>query len=447
MKTSFHKRKVLKLVSFIFFVILFSNCKTTTTTTDISPENESIANKANLYLTKLTELNQFNGTLFLRKNNEVLLHKAYNVSKSIDSSLYVTKGSQFDLRSIAKLFAKVSLVQLEKEKKINTNTSLSNYLPDFPNAEKITIHQLMENTSGLPRSFETPDKPFIELSREEVVNLAAKSKLEFEPGANQRYSNVGFQLLYYTIGKITDSTYEAYILNKICKPLNMLRTGSNFYSGKDRKQLYADGHYLNKQGSLVAEGTTYPKDEMRMGNLFSTASDMDIFINHLDTVNYKSLVYDNSISHAGGTRGKRAYVERNFVDDYSIVFLANYDQIPFQTLVNDLQTILKGETVVMPAKVDRKAVPISAKILQKYTGSYDIVDAGHIVLDIKLENDSLYVYQKGKNNGVLYAESKNIFFADKNAKESIQFILNKEGKYDLLIDFQGVQWTAKKIDK
>lgn len=400
-------------------------------------------NTADTYLTKLTTLEQFNGVVLLKKDGQIVLKKAYNMGSDETSTLYVSEDSQFDLRSIAKLLAKLSVIQLEKQGKLSKKDKLSRFLPNFPNADKIFINHLMTNTSGLPRSFEDGSMPYIELSPEDVVALASKSKQEFEPGEQELYSNVGFQLLYYIIGKASDSSFEEYINQQFFEPLGMLNSGSNFYKGKDKKHQYAFGHF-EKNDQIVCE-CTYPDDEMKMGNLFSTANDLNNLLKSLDPEAYQELLYENSILHAGGTRGKRAYIERNFENDYTLIFLANYDGMPFEQLVQDLQAILKGQPVVMPEAVNRKAIQLQPEILKQYVGAYDLVDAGHIVLDIRFENDSLYVYQKGKNNGVIVPESQTVFFSDPTNKESIEFVENEKGTFDMLIDFQGVQWRGENV--
>lgn len=400
-------------------------------------------NKADTYFLKLTALGNFNGVVLLKKGEDIILKKAYNLQSDRTSTLYVDENSQFDLRSIAKLFAKLSVIQLEAEDQLSKEDKLSRFLPDFPNANKISINHLMTNTSGLPRSFEDSEKPYIELSPEEVMVLASKSKLEFEPGEQELYSNVGFQLLYSIIGKVTDSSFEAYIYQQFFKPLGMSNSGSNFYDGKDRKHQYAYGHF-DKNDEIVCE-CTYPDDEMKMGNLFSTAEDLDKFLSSLDNTIYQDLIHEGIVAHAGGTRGKRAYVERNYNKDYTLIFLSNYDQIPFEQIIKDARLILEEKEVVMPEAVNRKSIELSAKILKKYQGTYDLVDAGHILLDIKFENDSLYVYQKGKNNGVIVPETKTVFFSDPTKKESIEFVENEKGTFDMLIDFQGVQWRGANV--
>lgn len=425
-------------VLFIIFSVMLGFGQGKSEATSLDYENST-----NTYLTKLTALEQFNGVVLLKKGDEIVLKKAFNMGADETATLYVSEDSQFDLRSIAKLFAKLSVIQLEEEGKLLRKDKLSKYLPEFPNADKITIQHLMTNTSGLPRSFEDASKPYIELSPEDVVALAAKSELEFEPGEKELYSNVGFQLLYYIIGKATDSSFEKYINQQFFEPLGMLNSGSHFYDGKDRKHYYAYGHF-EKNDDILCE-CSYPEDEMKMGNLFSTVEDLNKLLSHIDPSVYQDLIHDHAIMHAGGTRGKRAYIERNFQDDYTIIFLSNYDGMPFEQLVQDLQAILKGQSVVMPEAVNREAIHLKPEILKQYVGSYDLVDAGHIVLDIRFENDSLYVYQKGKNNGVIVPESQTVFFSDPTNKESIEFVENDKGTFDMLIDFQGVQWRGERV--
>jgi hypothetical protein len=156
---------------------------------------------------------------------------------------------------------------------------------------------------------------------------------------------------------------------------------------------------------------------------------------------------DGIISQAGGTRGKRAYVERNFKEDYSIIFLANFDDLPFERLVQDLQNIVMNKEVRIPKEVNRTSTEVTASILKKYEGTYDLIDAGHLMLTIKLENDSLFLYQKEKNNGVLYPESETVFYGDPSSEESIEFAKDSLGDFYMLVDFQGVQWKGIKVSE
>ncbi|NVK52696.1 MAG: beta-lactamase family protein [Flavobacteriaceae bacterium] len=405
---------------------------------------DSIAVLSDLYLQKLTSLKKFNGAVLLKKDGKVILRKAYNMSQDKNTKLNVSVNSQFDLRSVAKLFAKISVLELEKKGEIKREDLIEKYLPNFPNGDKITINHLMTNTSGLPRSFNKAEKDFILLSPEEVVELASKEKLEFTPGEKERYSNVGFQLLYYIIGKINNKTFSDHLNKTFFTPLKMTKSGGNFDADLSHLDKYAYGHFLNEKKELVCE-CSFPRDEMKMGHLHSTVEDLSKFLDFLDKDNHKVVVYENTISHSGGTRGKRAYVEKNFKDNYNLIFLSNFDGIPFQKIVEDLQKLLLEKEVDMPKDINRKPTKISTNLLKKYAGTYDVINAGHLIITLKLENDSLYVYQKGNNNGVLYPENDTIFFADKKSEESLEFKKDSLGRYYILLDFQGVRFKGVRI--
>lgn len=434
-------KHIILLSAFLLITIGCQN-KNSSKETFQESEKDSLKLISNNYLSALADLEKFNGVVLLKKDGKEILKRAYNIHNDSISTLYVKDNSQFDLRSIAKLFAKISIIKLEQENKIKRTNFVEKYIPKFPNGNKITIEHLANNKSGLPREFSN-DKTLY-LSPEEVIELASKEKLEFIPGTKEQYSNVGFQLLYYIIGKQSKSTYSDYLKKTFFKPLGMKSSGGNFDKDLNHLKNYAYGHFLNDSNEIVCD-CTFLEDESRMGNLHSTVEDLNLFLQSLDTVTYKSVVKGGKIAHAGGTRGKRAYIERNFKENYTIIFLANYDDIPFQNLVKNLQHILKGEKITMPKKIERKAINVKSSILKKYVGTYDFIEAGHLIIDIKLENDSLYVYQKGNNNGVLYPEKENIFFGDKNSEESFEFKRDEFGEYYILMDFKGVQWKGMKI--
>ena len=329
---------------------------------------DTIRETTDLYMSKLTELKNFNGVVLLKKQGQVILNKAYNFSSDSASSFFVWKESQFDLRSVAKLFAKVSLVNLEQDRKLNKETALDSLIPGFPRGDEITVVHLMNHNSGLPRELaETNLKP-IDMTPEDVIRLAAAEPLEFEPGTNSQYSNVGYQLLYYIIGRAHGSSFVDYLRETYFAPLNMTQSGSNFDDPKGSKTQYAYGHYLKEADSIICV-CSFPDDEMRMGNLYSTTGDLDSFLSSLDSTKHKEIMVDGIISQAGGTRGKRAYVERNFKEDYSIIFLANFDDRPFERLVMDLQQQVMNKEVRIPKEVKRTSTEVMASMLNKYAGT------------------------------------------------------------------------------
>ena len=59
-------------------------------------------------------------------------------------------GQPFRIASITKTFTATAVLQLVDEGKLKTSDKLSKWYPDFPNADKITIDDLLRMRSGIP---------------------------------------------------------------------------------------------------------------------------------------------------------------------------------------------------------------------------------------------------------------------------------------------------------
>ena len=237
-----------KTILFLSICISFTFCKNEISNSkEITPPPNPTSIKLDEYFTALTHLKEFNGCVLVQQNGEEIFKKAFNLTEQKDSSLYVTTASQFDVRSISKLMAKACILQLEQKGKINRTDYLNKYIPDFPNGEKITIEHLMDNQSGLPREYVDLQQNEFDLSNEQVIDLAKKQKLEFEPGTDTRYSNVGFQVLYYVIGQIANTSFSQNLSNIFFDRLQMDNSGGHFYADNSNLTTYAYGHELNDE--------------------------------------------------------------------------------------------------------------------------------------------------------------------------------------------------------
>ncbi len=436
-----------KVILFLSICISFTFCKNeaSKTPTTTLPSNPNTA-KLDEYFTALTRLKEFNGCVIVQQNGEEVFKKAFNLTEQKDSSLYVTTASQFDVRSISKLMAKASILQLEQEGKIKRTDYLNKYIPDFPNGEKITIEHLMYNQSGLPREYVDLQQNEFDLSNEQVIDLAKKQTLEFEPGTDTRYSNVGFQVLYYVIGQIANTSFSQNLHHIFFDRLQMDDSGGHFYADNSNLNKYAYGHELNDNGDIIPIKDFLP-ETFKMGKIYSTIDDLMSFISYLEKEPFVSILKNKSgvIGHAGGTDGKRAYIHSNPELKYKFVFLTNYDAIPFQKIIEDVQKILEGKPYDVPKEINRIAIEISEDILKKYVGAYNFEEIEHLILEVKLEEGKLVVYQDGENNGVLFPESETVFFSDKKSAESFEFRKNDKASFDALMDFRGAKWEGVRL--
>ena len=214
-----------------------------------------------------------------------------------DIVLAPTKDTVYEIASISKIFTSTLLAILQKEKLLAKDDFVVKYIPELaniPKFEKITLYHLATHTSGLPNlpqkliilnilALLKPSNAYRELSqfsKSDLINYFSKSRLKTQPGIEWNYSNGTVGLLGHIFEKITNSSYDELVKNKICNILGMKDTGIHLLeSHKDRM---ASGHsyFGGKIRHWVA-----PALEGAAG-LYSTTNDMMKFLDvNLDSIN------------------------------------------------------------------------------------------------------------------------------------------------------------------
>lgn len=93
-------------------------------------------------------------------------------------------------------------------------------LKDSPLAS-VTLMQLLTHRSGLPANL-----PWMRMkNRDEVLQTAARTKLQSKPGEAFEYSNLGYCIAGYMIEQVLGDTWENLMRAKIFQPLGMTKAG------------------------------------------------------------------------------------------------------------------------------------------------------------------------------------------------------------------------------
>ncbi len=164
----------------------------------------------------------------------------------------VTPNTIFGVGSITKSFTALAVMQLADAGALRVDDAAADYLPALARSanrdyERITLHHLLTNTSGLPplpylaralaRSvMADPARELIGLKAEDyrapldtvdelVEALAdAATPLARPPGTIFSYSNDGFAMLGRVVEVVSGLGYEAYVRERILTPLGMTRS-------------------------------------------------------------------------------------------------------------------------------------------------------------------------------------------------------------------------------
>ncbi len=142
-----------------------------------------------------------------------------------------TLEDPFRIGSITKTFTATVVLQLIQEGLLDYSTPLSNFFPDFHNADKITISDLMRMKSGIP---DYTTEEFDYFTYNNILKLFPLNTLlapiydrtdEFEtPGEKVIYCNTNFILLESIVEKVTGSSLADEIANRITTPLGLQHT-------------------------------------------------------------------------------------------------------------------------------------------------------------------------------------------------------------------------------
>ena len=92
----------------------------------------------------------FNGSILIQKKGEVTFAKSFGLA-NIPFKVPDTRRTKYKIASITKAFTAVLILQLQEQGKIDLYKTIGAYLPDYAGegAGKVTIHQLLNHTSGL----------------------------------------------------------------------------------------------------------------------------------------------------------------------------------------------------------------------------------------------------------------------------------------------------------
>jgi CubicO group peptidase (beta-lactamase class C family) len=180
---------------------------------------------------------------------------------------------------MSKSFTAIAVMQLVEAGKINLDSPVQTYLPEFTLADraiaaKITIRHLLNQVSGLS------DVGFPELQvsqaktiRDRVTSLNRASPVAL-PGAQFHYFNPNYEVLAQVVEVVSQQPFSAYLQTHIFTPLQMSRT-FNATTSADAFQ----GATNMAQGHLMGFGLPLAYPEMSgylsgSSGIISTAEDL-----------------------------------------------------------------------------------------------------------------------------------------------------------------------------
>lgn len=221
------------------------------------------------------------GVFMVARNGKPIYQKSFGKA-NIELGVNLKNDFVFQIASMTKQFTAISILMLEEQGKLNTNDSISKYIPDYPNGNKITIHHLLTHTSGI-KDF-TAMKSLREIAQKEMtpkmmVDFFKNEVADFAPGEKFEYNNSGYVLLGYLIELVSGEDYANFIEKHIFQKLGMSQ--SRYATDRQIINNRAYG-YQKKETGYVNKTIINFSVPFSSGSLMSSLNDMLIWQNALN---------------------------------------------------------------------------------------------------------------------------------------------------------------------
>jgi beta-glucosidase-like glycosyl hydrolase/CubicO group peptidase (beta-lactamase class C family) len=181
----------------------------------------------------------------------------------------VTKESIYDLASVTKVLVGGTLaMELTDRRYLVLDEPVWHYLPTFRGEWKdhVTIRHLLTHSSGLP--------PFLQfwklkIKPEEVLDIILKTDLDFKPGTQYQYSDLGMILLTALTELITGEDLTTLANDGVFTPLMM--ESATYNPSADWTERIVPTEYDGEIRKAVVRGTVHDENTYFMGGVSAHA--------------------------------------------------------------------------------------------------------------------------------------------------------------------------------
>ncbi|MFI6505014.1 serine hydrolase domain-containing protein [Nonomuraea typhae] len=161
------------------------------------------------------------------KGDKVVLASGYGRTSG---GAAITADTPMPLASLSKSFTALAVMDLAAAGKVELDAPARRYLPEFtmadPRAAKITVRQLLNQTSGMS------DRSFPELrldapaTLKDAVAMLRTAGLSAEPGSRMYYHNPNYFILARLVESVSGKRFDRQLADGVFRPLGMTATST-----------------------------------------------------------------------------------------------------------------------------------------------------------------------------------------------------------------------------
>jgi CubicO group peptidase (beta-lactamase class C family) len=240
---------------------------------------------------------------------QIVLEAGYGRAH-LEYDVPITPATVFHVASVSKQFATFAIALLAQEGRLSLDDDIRQHLPELHDfGHRITIRHLVHHTSGIRDQWELAMMAGWRMddviTGDQIMALMRRQReLNFEPGAEHLYSNMGYSLLAGIVERVSGLPFAEYLHASVFAPLGMNST--HVHDDHERivpNRAYSyhpgrDGHgWRNAVLSYANQGAT---------SLFTTAGDLARWLRNFETAQVGgpaaiAQMYERGVLNGGDT--------------------------------------------------------------------------------------------------------------------------------------------------
>jgi CubicO group peptidase (beta-lactamase class C family) len=214
------------------------------------------------------------------QGDEVLLSAGYGLADR-HTGRPMTLQTPVAIGSTTKGMTALAVMQLVEQGRVDLDTPVVQYLPDFrmadERAQHITLRQLLSMSSGLSASNGLDGDQDPDGLEHNIARLASVA-LHRDPGTGFEYANDGFNLAGLLVQRLSGERYEDYVTDHLFAPLDMHRSTYDPVQGAAMGLAQGYGHH---RGAPVPLNMPLARGYNPTGGALTTADDVGRYLRAL----------------------------------------------------------------------------------------------------------------------------------------------------------------------
>jgi CubicO group peptidase (beta-lactamase class C family) len=215
-------------------------------------------------------------SLAIIQNNHLVYGQGYGYS-NIEHKVPVKPETIFQSGSMGKQFTAMAIMILVEREEIDLDTPITEYIDDLPREWKhITVRHLLTHTAGMgdyPDDFDYHQ----DITEDDMFELIKTIPLDFKPGKQYSYSNLGYITLGVLIRNVTGEFYGDFLHNNIFKPAAI----------KTARVINESDIVLNRASGYVLDDDNKIKNQEWVSPSLNTFADGALYLSIYDMVNWE----------------------------------------------------------------------------------------------------------------------------------------------------------------